>query len=1171
LFGFVIGSAGVLLAALAVAGISLPGSLHVDAQAPKNVSHPTLTFEQLVDYQRKIEDVYWRHRIWPKERTDPKPSLETVMPRLQIENKVRDHLRNSRVLEDYGQKPISSQQLQAEMERMAENTKNPEMLRELFEALDNDPFLIAECLARPALSERLVNEFNETNSKPGGEAKPGGLAWGHSQKARGDSDTVRTSRIFTGYSLPATGGPATTCTDNTWSSLIDLPARRALHSAVWTGSEMIVWGGLNYDQAVGTGERYNPATDSWSKVSLTNAPIPRADHTAVWTGTEMIVWGGAKDGDAVLDSGGKYNPANDTWTPTNLSNAPTARYFHSALWTGTAMIIWGGSDATSFANTGGRYDPSSDSWTTMNTTNAPPGRIQHSANWTGSEMIVWGGRSGPTGYLNSGGKYNPVSDTWTSTSSVNVPGARMAHGAVWTGSEVIVWGGWNGTYLSDGARYNPAADTWVALSASNPPPGRFSPSVVWTGSEMIVWGGNIDGQFNSGGRYNPAANTWSPMSTINGPYGADTATTVWTGSEMIVFGGQYDETSNAGGRYDPAADTWTPVRTTNTPDGRSGHTAVWTGSEMIVWGGANTGGLYDPALDTWAPTSTVNAPVARTNHTAVWTGTKMIVWGGWYSDGTVIHILNTGGRYDPAANNWTPTSLTNAPDRRRYHSSVWTGSEMIVWGGNSDIPGNGSALVNTGGRYNPNTDSWVATSTTNAPSARNFHTAVWTGSEMIVWGGGYYAAGNTGGKYNPATDGWTATNTIGAPPLAEPSGIWTGQEMIVWGGYNGSVHVNTGARYNPSADTWTATSLINAPEARIGHAAIWTGEEMIVWGGYNFEQNRFFNNGGRYRPSADSWTATTTVNAPNRASSPTAVWTGSRMIVWGGFFSFEQPPGYAHSFALSTGGQYCVNPGPPPPIRLANISTRAFVQTGDNVMIGGLIVTGNGPKKVILRAIGPSLSNSGITDALQDPVLELRDATGALLVSSDNWVDAPNKQAIIDSGLAPSQNLESAILTSLDPGSYTAVIHGVNDGTGTAVVEAYDLDQTASSKFGNISTRSFAQTGNNVMIGGLIVTGSGSEGVVVRAIGPSLTQSGVTNALADPLLELHDGNGALLASNDNWMDAPNKQAIIDGGLAPRHYLESAILTNLNPGSYTAIVHGVNNGIGVALVEVFGLN
>ncbi len=171
-------------------------------------------------------------------------------------------------------------------------------------------------------------------------------------------------------------------------------------------------------------------------------------------------------------------------------------------------------------------------------------------------------------------------------------------------------------------------------------------------------------------------------------------------------------------------DTWTP--TPAPPDPRESHTAVWTGSEMIVWGGSpttDTGGRYDPATDSWTPTSTLNAPTARQFHTAVWTGTEMIVWGG---GGVNSPPFNTGGRYDPATDSWQPSSTLNAPSARQFHSAVWTGHEMIVWAG---------IRTNTGGRYDPATDSWRPTSMLNAPSARQFHSAVWTGTEMIVWGG----------------------------------------------------------------------------------------------------------------------------------------------------------------------------------------------------------------------------------------------------------------------------------------------------------------------------------------------------------------------------------------------------------------------------------------------------
>jgi len=256
--------------------------------------------------------------------------------------------------------------------------------------------------------------------------------------------------------------------------------------------------------------------------------------------------------------------------------------------------------------------------------------------------------------------------------------------------------------------------------------------------------------------------------------------------------------------------------------------------------------------------------------------------------------------------------------------------------------------------------------------------------------------------------------------------------------------------------------------------------------------------------------------------------------------------------------------------QVGNISTRAFVQTGNNVMIGGLIITGTGQKRLIIRAIGPSLAQHGITNPLQDPTLELHNQAGAVIASNDDWGNAPNRQEIINSGLAPSNSLESAILTSLNPGSYTAIVRGFNNGIGVGLVEAYDLNPTAGSKFGNISTRALVQTGNNVVIGGFIITGSGQKRVILRAIGPSLAQHGITNPLLDPTLELHNGNGAIIAFNDNWRDTQQTE-IEATGLAPTDNRESAIVSTLAPGNYTAIVRGKNGTVGIALVEVYGLN
>ena len=256
--------------------------------------------------------------------------------------------------------------------------------------------------------------------------------------------------------------------------------------------------------------------------------------------------------------------------------------------------------------------------------------------------------------------------------------------------------------------------------------------------------------------------------------------------------------------------------------------------------------------------------------------------------------------------------------------------------------------------------------------------------------------------------------------------------------------------------------------------------------------------------------------------------------------------------------------------QLLNVSTRLRVLTGDNVLIGGFIVAGPDQKKVLIRGIGPSLGSFGVADALADPTLELHGSDGTLLASNDNWKS--DQQAEIEAtSIPPSDDLESAIVATLaaDGAGYTAIVRGKNGITGVGLVEAYDLDTAANSKLANISTRGFVDTGDNVLIGGFIL-GGGSAKVIARAIGPSLTAFGVVGALQDPTLELHDGNGTLVSSDDNWKDTQEAE-IMATGIQPTDDLESAIVATLLPGSYTAIVRGKNDTTGVSLVEVYNLN
>jgi hypothetical protein len=256
--------------------------------------------------------------------------------------------------------------------------------------------------------------------------------------------------------------------------------------------------------------------------------------------------------------------------------------------------------------------------------------------------------------------------------------------------------------------------------------------------------------------------------------------------------------------------------------------------------------------------------------------------------------------------------------------------------------------------------------------------------------------------------------------------------------------------------------------------------------------------------------------------------------------------------------------------QLLNVSTRLRVQTGDNALIGGFIITGYAPKRMMVRAIGPSLTGFGIAGALANPTLELHGPGAFVTITNDDW-RATQQAEIQATGLAPGNNLESAIVATLPPGAYTAVVRGQGNGTGVGLVEAYDLESWADARLANISTRGFVEAGENVMIGGLIAgpLASANGQMLVRAIGPSLSGFGVPNALQDPILELHDGNGGLLASNDDWRDT--QQAAIEAtGLPPSNNKESAILSVLSPGSYTAIVRGVGNTSGVGLVEVYKL-
>jgi len=892
--------------------------------------YSALSFDERVICQKAIEKVYYSHRTWSNPEAEPQ--FEEVIADNIIIEKVKDIIGKSNALEFYWQRPVTAEQLQAEIDRMAEHTKNPEMLKELFNALDNDPHLIAECIARPNLADRFIRSYYAYDEKFHGKIK---------EKARMDLHnkfSASQMKLMSGDYSEIEWVKATAI------SQTDKETDFALNQQEWNDliNDLRI-NQVEINQISGLIEETNRFfVQAILEKTAERIRIARV----IWHKKEFDIWWEENKNNfslALLEPSGYYSITTiaptkdiaDTWQPT--FSCHKKRLQHTAIWTNAynEMIIWGGSVDGQYSNEGERYNPATDTWTCMSVINAPSPRVGHTAIWVERNkniivMIIWGGRGASGAYENTGAWYNPVNDTWKTMKTDGTPSPRMNHTAIWTGVQMIIWGGevqcdnppWcDLTVTNSAASYDPAFEdnwfisAWQPISRSNYSAPRSGHTTVSTGADMIVWGGHgcmdpplcewQEDILVTGSKFNYNYYTWSSISTVNAPSARDGYTAVWatTTSEMIIFGGHffngdYHLCLGIGGKYDPATDQWTAI---SASQGRAYHSAIWTGSTMIIWGGQrsypgnvcydniNSGQIYDPSQDSWSSVPTDNAPIARKEHTAIWTGSEMIIWGG-----TDSGALNTGGRYNPQTQSWVPTNI-GQPDGRSYHTAIWTGSEMIIWGGYYSFN-----YFNTGSRYYPAIDNWMATSLIFVPTARYLHSAIWSGTEMYIWGGqtGSYNYTNTGGKYNPFTNSWSTLPTANAPSARRlHKAVWSGNEMIIWGGLDtNNNYINSGSRYY---GTWTPTSLTNAPIGRAYFEAVWstTTNEMVVWGG-QLGYHSYTNTGGKYDPVSDSWIATNSSNPPEARELFTAIWSGEEMIIWGGH-NYDTSDHY-----LYTGGRY---------------------------------------------------------------------------------------------------------------------------------------------------------------------------------------------------------------------------------------------------------------------------
>jgi len=646
---------------------------------------------------------------------------------------------------------------------------------------------------------------------------------------------------------------------------------------------------------------------------------------------------------------------------------------------------------------------------------------------------------------------------------------------------------------------------------------------------------------------------------------------------MIVWGGEDNSFAllNTGGRYSPGTDSWIPTTTTDAPSTRSEFTAVWTGSEMIIWGGGthlNDGARYcgqGPIPTPTPATPSPTPPVATPTPTP--TGTP----------GTPSPTPTPSPSSTPTpAPSSTPTTFAFVPGH--YYSSNYFSRDIKEYDSTGFLVGSytvPSALGEEVRGLAFGADGLLYVAVSRGSSGFAVLALESDGTVRTAYEGPAYIAGNLsygkiamdnqylyvagGGSLtrfrlgDPSSGTTIYGDTWDVKPLANghlfaaeqssideitTSGTFVRRIELTGGGFDEHFTDIRGLEYNPATNILFVTHLGGSGFAfRIIRLDATTGA-LLNSVEFNYADDMFLDASGNLL-----------VGSTNQVPR---------------FYSQD----LVQENSLNGGNQTFVTQYVP--AQALNISTRLRVQIGDRVMIGGFIVTGSAPKTVAVRGIGPSLAGGGVSDVLADPTLELRDGSGALISQNDDWQDDPVQAAeLMNLGLAPGDPKESAIVATLPPSAaYTATLFGTNNSTGVGLVEVYDINRAASSQLANISTRGFVETADDVMIGGFILSGSSGTAIAVRGIGPSLTNAGVSDVLADPTLELRDGNGVLLSSNDNWQDDPVQAAQLSAlGLAPSNALESGIFAQLQPGAFTAILAGKDGGTGNGLVEMYNVH
>ena len=881
----------------------------------------------------------------------------------------------------------------------------------------------------------------------------------------------------------------------------------------------------------------------------------------------------------------------------NTGSLATARRTHSAtlLPNGKVLVASGQNNGDDLASAE-LYDPASGTWTA--TGNLADPRHRHGATLLSNGKVLVVGGNGNSGALASAELYDPASGTWTTTGSLATARNEL-RATLLPNGKVLVSGGYssNGssTYFANADLYDPVSGTWTVTASLATARSLHSATLLPNGKVLIAGGsGAGDLPLASVELYDPASGTWTPASSLPAPRAAHSATLLPDGKVLVAGGTSDNLTALASAElYDPATGTWTATGNLVVARGDQGATLLPNGKVLVAGGATDStpnnslrsAELYNPATGTW--TLTGSLALARDDHTMTsLPNGKVLVAGGRNGSGD----LASAELYEQGPPLITsPLAVTATVGLPFAYQFTASGATSL------NIPGPVAPGLTFNGRLAAITGIPTTTGTfqvglnaTNpqGPTNATLIITVQPAPSGPVIVSRTCATGRTGRPFSfqlQTKGGSPATHfsADGLPPgfsldpvtgfisgTPNPDGSFSVAVLAIDAGVTTSGTLQLTFTSDPTVPIITspATAILIPGQpftytmtADANGTFGYIGTDGIVHQGPS--------------PSCAGLPAGLCFDGINKISgtyNPPFAHEGELGRVpslSGGIVTnvqlFASDPSGTGTFPLIG---FIATPG------AVQISTRLTVGTGDNVLIGGFIIAGTGTTRVLIRAIGPSLA-PGVPNVLADPILELRDGAGTLLGSNDNWGDSQS-YPIMDTHIPPTNSLESALLAFLSPGAYTAAVRGKNNTTGNALVEVYDLGIAAfeprgNARLANISTRGTVLTGDNVIIGGFFVRPEApatSTRVVIRAIGPSLP---VPGALANPTLELHDGDGALIDANDNWR-SDHEAEIIATTIPPSSDLESAIVRNLTPGPYTAIVQGSGGTTGVGLVEVYAL-